>query len=166
MLKKIRVVTAGIVFILCTLLFLDFTGLATGWFGFLAKIQFLPAVLALNAGIVIALILLTLVFGRLYCSIICPLGIFQDVVARSFSIWRKSHKKFYRWSPEKKWLRYSVLAVFIVLLVAGFTSVAVLVAPYSSFGRIVQNPSFAGLAVGQQSLRMDSREGWRVRVRA
>lgn len=139
MLKKIRAVTAGIVFILCTLLFLDFTGLAAGWFGFLAKIQFLPAVLALNAGIVIALILLTLVFGRLYCSIICPLGIFQDVVARSFSIWRKSHKNFYSWSPEKKWLRYSVLAVFIVLLVAGFTSVAVLVAPYSSFGRIVQN---------------------------
>ena len=139
MLKKIRAITAGIVFILCTLLFLDFTGLAAGWFGFLAKIQFLPAVLALNAGIVIALILLTLVFGRLYCSIICPLGIFQDVVARSFSIWRKSHKKSYSWSPEKKWLRYSVLAVFIVLLVAGFTSVAVLVAPYSSFGRIVQN---------------------------
>ena len=43
MLKKIRAVTAGIVFILCTLLFLDFTGLAAGWFGFLAKIQFLPA---------------------------------------------------------------------------------------------------------------------------
>lgn len=139
MLKKIRAITAGIVFILCTLLFLDFTGLAAGWFGFLAKIQFLPAVLALNAGIVIALILLTLAFGRLYCSIICPLGIFQDVVARSFSGWRKSHKKSYSWSPEKKWLRYSVLAVFIVLLVAGFTSVAVLVAPYSSFGRIVQN---------------------------
>ena len=139
MLKKIRSITAGIVFILCTLLFLDFTGLAAGWFGFLAKIQFLPAVLALNAGIVIALILLTLVFGRLYCSIICPLGIFQDVIARSFRSWRKSNKKFYSWSPEKKWLRYSVLAVFIALLVAGFTSVAVLVAPYSSFGRIVQN---------------------------
>ena len=92
MLKKIRAVTAGNVFILCTLLILDITGLAAGRIGFLAKIQFLPAVLALNAGIVIALILLTLVFGRLYCSIICPLGIFQDVVARSFSIWRKSHK--------------------------------------------------------------------------
>ena len=50
MLKKIRAVTAGIVFILCTLLFLDFTGLAAGWFGFLAKIQFLPALLALNVG--------------------------------------------------------------------------------------------------------------------
>lgn len=128
MLKKIRVVTAGIVFILCTLLFLDFTGLATGWFGFLAKIQFLPAVLALNAGIVIADSIDHWYSEGSTARSYAPLGIFQDVVARSFSIWRKSHKKFYRWSPEKKWLRYSVLAVFIVLLVAGFTSVAVLVA--------------------------------------
>ena len=28
------------------------------------------------------LILLTLIAGRVYCSVICPLGVFQDVVAR------------------------------------------------------------------------------------
>ncbi len=33
-----------------TLLFLDFTGTLHTWFGWLAKIQFLPAVLALNVG--------------------------------------------------------------------------------------------------------------------
>ena len=97
MLKKIRTIAAGAVFILCTLLFLDFTGLAAKWFGWLAKIQFLPAVLAVNAGVVLALVLLTLVFGRLYCSIICPLGIFQDIAARSFKGWRKTHKKSYSW---------------------------------------------------------------------
>ena len=126
-------------FILCTLLFLDFTGLAAKWFGWLAKIQFLPAALAVNAGVVLALVLLTLVFGRLYCSIICPLGIFQDIAARSFKGWRKAHKKSYSWSPEKKWLRYGVLVIFIILLIAGSSAVTALIAPYSSFGRIAQN---------------------------
>ena len=139
MLKKIRTIAAGTVFILCTLLFLDFTGLTAKWFGWLAKIQFLPAVLAMNAGVVLALVLLTLVFGRLYCSIICPLGIFQDIAARSFKGWRKTHKKSYSWSPEKKWLRYGVLVIFIILLIAGFSAVTALIAPYSSFGRIAQN---------------------------
>ena len=139
MLRKIRTIAAGAVFILCTLLFLDFTGLAAKWFGWLAKIQFLPAVLAMNAGIVLALVLLTLVFGRLYCSIICPLGIFQDIASRSFKGWRKTHKKSYSWSPEKKWLRYGVLVIFIILLIAGFSAVTALIAPYSSFGRIAQN---------------------------
>lgn len=42
---------------------LDFTGTVHGWFGWMAKIQFLPAVLALNVGVVIALVLLTLLWG-------------------------------------------------------------------------------------------------------
>lgn len=66
---------------LITLLFLDFTGTLHAWFGWMAKIQFLPALLALNVGVVIILIALTLLFGRVYCSVICPLGVFQDVVS-------------------------------------------------------------------------------------
>ena len=139
MLKKIRIITASIVFILCTLLFVDFSGLSTRLFGWLAKIQFLPAVLAVNVAVVVVLILITILFGRIYCSVICPMGIFQDIVSHSFKGWRKRHKKTFSWSPEKKILRYGILAVFIILLVAGFTAIADLVAPYSSFGRIAQN---------------------------
>ena len=164
MLKKIRTALAGIVFILFMLMFMDFSGLATKWFGWLAKIQFLPAVLALNAGIVILLIIVTVLFGRVYCSVICPLGIFQDVIARFFKGWRKKHKKNYTWSPEKKWLRYGVLTVFIVAMVLGVNALAVLLAPYSSFGRIAQN-LFSPVWMGKQSLRMDCGEVRRVCVR-
>lgn len=45
------------------------------------KIQFLPAVLALNVGVVLFLIILTILFGRIYCSVICPLGVFQDAIS-------------------------------------------------------------------------------------
>ena len=80
MLRKIRIIAAAVCFTLITLLFLDFTGTIHTWFGWLAKIQFLPAVLALNVGVVVLLIALTLLFGRIYCSVICPLGVMQDIV--------------------------------------------------------------------------------------
>ncbi len=81
MLRKIRLTLAIVFFALITLLFLDFTGTIHAWFGWLAKIQFLPAVLALNVFVVLVLIILTFAFGRIYCSVICPLGVFQDVAA-------------------------------------------------------------------------------------
>ncbi len=89
MLRKIRLTCGIICPTLITLLFLDFTGTLHGWFGWLAKIQFLPAVLALNVGVVVLLIIPTGVFGRIYCSVICPLGVFQDVAALD---WQKAEK--------------------------------------------------------------------------
>lgn len=138
MLRKIRLTCAVAVFVLITGLFFDFTGTLHAWLGWLAKIQFLPAVLALNVGVVLALVILTLVFGRIYCSVICPLGIFQDVV--SWISGRRKKKKYrFSYSPAKTWLRYGVLAVFIVAMVAGIGSLVALLAPYSAYGRIAQN---------------------------
>lgn len=136
MLRKIRLTAAIVCFVLITLLFLDFTGTLHGWFGWLAKIQFLPAVLALNVGVVLFLVLLTLAFGRIYCSVICPLGVFQDVIAR---VGRRGKKLPYSYSPALSWLRYGILAVFILALVAGIGSLVALLAPYSAYGRIANN---------------------------
>ena len=131
MLRKIRTILAAVFFVLITLLFLDFTGTLHQWLSWMAKIQFLPAVMALNVVVVVALIALTLVFGRIYCSVICPLGVFQDLLAR---LRRKKNK--YSYSKEVKWLRYPVLAVFVLAGVAGIGSLFQLLAPYSAYGRI------------------------------
>ena len=71
MLRKIRLTLAVLSLTLVTLLFLDFTGTVHAWFSWLARIQFLPAVLALHVEIVVALVVLTLLFGRVYCSVVC-----------------------------------------------------------------------------------------------
>ena len=131
MLKRIRTILAAVVFVLITLLFLDFTGTAHQWLSWMAKIQFLPAVLALNVGVIVALVILTLVFGRIYCSVICPLGVLQDVLARF-----RREKNKYGYSREVRWLRYPVLVLFVIALVAGIGSFFQLLAPYSSYGRI------------------------------
>ena len=132
MLRKIRLSCALVVFTLITGLFLDFTGALHAWLGWLAKIQFLPALLALNAGVVFLLAVLTLVFGRIYCSVICPLGVFQDVVSW-LSGQRKKKKYRFSYSPAKTGLRYGVLALFIVSMIAGIGSLAALLAPYSAY---------------------------------
>ena len=133
MLKKIRVILAALVFALLTLLFLDFTGTLHAWFGVLAKVQLVPAVLALNVGVIVALVLLTLVFGRVYCSILCPLGIAQDIIGW-FS--RKQKKARYSFKKAHNWLRYSLMFIFIGLMAFGLLSIAALIEPYSTFGRI------------------------------
>ncbi|MBO4633841.1 MAG: 4Fe-4S binding protein, partial [Bacteroidales bacterium] len=136
MLKKLRVALAVVFWTGITLLLLDFSGVLHHYLGWMAKLQFLPAVLALNVGVVVGLVLLTLVFGRVYCSVICPLGVFQDGIS-----WLRAHKskKPFKYHKEMKWLRYGVLVVFLICLVAGVHVVVSLLAPYSAYGRMVQN---------------------------
>ncbi|WP_295938584.1 4Fe-4S binding protein [uncultured Alistipes sp.] len=138
MLKNIRRGVAAIVFVLITLLLLDFTGAVHLWFGWLAEIQLIPAILAVNAAVVIGLVLLTFVFGRIYCSAICPLGILQDGISH-LSGGRKGQKNRFRYSKAKSWLRYATLVVFIVALMAGISVIASLLDPYAAYGRIAAN---------------------------
>ena len=125
-------------FVAVTALFLDFTGTIHAWLGWTAKVQFLPALLAANAGVVALLVLLTLLAGRVYCSVICPLGVMQDIV--SWISGRRKKKKYrFSYSPEVKWLRYGVLGLFVIALIAGVGAFVALLAPYSSYGRIATN---------------------------
>ena len=139
MLRTIRVILAVVSIILVSLLFLDFTGTLHNWLGWMTRIQFMPAVLALNVGVILLLVALTWIFGRVYCSIICPLGILQDVIAWLSRRPRRRRRNPYSYSHEKRWLRYGVLGIFIIVLLAGFTSAAALIEPYSAYGRIANN---------------------------
>lgn len=130
----------AVVLLAITLLFLDFTGILHHWLGWLAKIQLLPAILALNLAVIVVLVLVTLLFGRVYCSVICPLGIFQDVVSWLSGLRKKGRARL-RFTPSKevKWLRYGVWALFVAALIAGVSAFVSLLAPYSTYGRIVTN---------------------------
>lgn len=132
MLKRTRIILAALFIVGITLLF---TGIGTNWWGWMAKLQFLPAVMGLNLAVVAGILAVTLLVGRCYCAVICPLGIFQDVI-----IWlRRRFKpvKRFTYSKERKWLRYGVLALIIICIAAGIQGVVLLVAPYSAYGRMV-----------------------------
>lgn len=132
MLKKIRITLAIIFWVLITWLLVDFTGTAHAYLGWMAKIQLLPALLAVNVGALIFIVGLTLLFGRIYCSVICPLGVMQDAIA-----WLRRKKNKYSYSPAKNVLRYGVLAITGLALALNLGWIVALVAPYSTYGRIV-----------------------------
>ena len=145
MLKKCRIILAALFLIGITLLFL---GVGHNCWGWMAKLQFLPSLLALNFAVIIGIVLLTLLFGRIYCSVICPMGIFQDLV-----IWirRKGEKLFkkkkthkFKYVSEHKWVRYGVLVLSIVSIIASGQMLIALIAPYSAYGRMVRSVAAMG----------------------
>jgi polyferredoxin len=132
MLRKIRTAVAIAVIAILTFGFLDFSGILNDpW---LQKIQFGPALLSLSVVTLVCLIAATLIFGRLYCSVVCPLGIFQDFFNWLSKKIDKRKKYFYK--PENPWLRWGVLAVLVVAWLCGFTFLVGLVEPYSAYGRM------------------------------
>ena len=132
MLKKIRLTLAIIFWVLITWLLVDFTGTAHAYLGWMAKIQFVPALLALNVGALLFVVTLTLLMGRIYCSVICPLGVMQDAIA-----WLRRKKNKYSYSPARNTLRYTVLVLSCATLALGISWIGGLIFPYSTYGRIV-----------------------------
>ena len=128
-----------------TALLLDTTGMLRHWLGWMPKIQLLPAVLALNVVVVLAILAVTALIGRFYCAVVCPMGIFQDVV-----IWFHKiifgKKRPYRYHKPLNWLRYTVLVLFVLAMVVGLNSIAVLIAPYSAYARMVTGLHATGVA--------------------
>ena len=113
-----------------------------GRFLSLARWQFVPSVLgtlsgaAVSAVILGVLLLLTLLFGRVYCSFICPLGILQDIVFR-IRRWL-APKRFLKFSRPVPWVRYGVLALLAACCVTGLAGLSLnWLDPYSIFGRIM-----------------------------
>ena len=137
MLKKIRISLAAFFIFAVTLLFLDYTGTVHDYLGWCAKVQFSSALFACNIVIFAGLILMTLLMGRVYCSAICPLGIFQDAVSRFASI-KKKNRFSYR--PSRKSLvalRFALLVIFILSAIIHISVITVILDPYSAYGRMV-----------------------------
>lgn len=130
MLPKFRLVFAGLLWGSLTLFFLAAIPSPV------AKLQLIPALLAANTLSLLIIFGLTALFGRVYCSFLCPLGIMQDMV-----IWLNRKMKGARapFSYRSEWLklRYTVLIALTIAFVAGFSLLPLLLDPYSIYGRMV-----------------------------
>jgi ferredoxin len=143
-LKKIRVALAVGMFVLVSVVFLDFTGrIPVTLTTILVSLQLIPSIARLVSGFTIAsiglliVVLLTLAFGRVYCSTICPLGTLQDVV-----IWlsgRIRRRRWYRYKPAPTGVHYALLVVSGIAALMGSMILVDLFEPFSNFGRILTN---------------------------
>ena len=129
MLRALRILAALAAFVGINLFFLGF---ADGM-GCLARIQFIPACLAFNIIAVGAIVAVTAIAGRLYCSVFCPLGILQDI-----ALWmrRMFRRTAFAYRPGRPVARIVAVVLFIVLLLCGLASLAGVIEPYSAYGRI------------------------------
>ena len=115
-LRLLRILLAAFSFLGLTVSLLDFTGTAGEYLGWLAQIQFMPAVLSLSLWTVLAILALTFLFGRVYCSTVCPLGICQDLVGfvrRLFGFRFPSSPLPGKVKTVHDVVRVSLLAVFV-----------------------------------------------------
>ena len=134
MLRKLRITLAVIMILLVTLLFIGAGYGITHWAGWAAKVQFIPALLSMPFVVAATIIALTLIFGRIYCSVVCPLGIMQDIYSWLGGKWKKNRFSYVK---EHKWLRYTVCVIFVICLIFGFAPITSLLEPYGNYGRIV-----------------------------
>ncbi|MDR0927272.1 MAG: 4Fe-4S binding protein [Ignavibacteria bacterium] len=137
MLKKIRLVLAILFIFLLTFFFLDYAGVLPNGLHTLAHFQFVPSVMmamSLEFTTLVILVVLTALLGRIYCSVICPLGVYQDFV---YWVSKKVHKKKHSaYSKPITWLRYVVLAIAFIAFITNFTLIVGLLDPYAAYGRI------------------------------
>lgn len=136
LLRCVRIMAAVMTFSLMTGLFVDYGMSVPAMASWLSDIQLFPAAMAFAFATFVSWLIVTLIFGRLYCSVACPLGVFQDICARLPRIGKRSGSKWdYHYSPPKAALRNMTLFVVVLSILLGISAVTSLLDPYSIFGR-------------------------------
>jgi polyferredoxin len=142
-LRNLRIAFSTIILICFILVFADFRSLIpTRYTNILLFLQFTPSIIkfydlgTLAAGGFLVVLILTLLTGRTYCSFLCPLGIGQDLFSR---IGGRFKKKFRRYGFKKPFtvIRYSLLAITLIVTLIWGTYMVTLLDPYSIFGRFM-----------------------------
>lgn len=137
LLKSARVVVSLFMFCAMTLLLVTMEEWVAATFGWVAKVQIFPLALA-GAGTALALWLgVAMLFGRVYCSGICPLGVLQDLFIRLGRLTksRRRHNPF-RFAPARNKTRYTMLVLVGGSAVMGLSLIPSFFDPYSTYGRI------------------------------
>ena len=167
LLKWLRVAVALFVFAGITAALVDFRGLIPASTGHqLAAVQFVPSIVALAVGAglslaCIVILLTTLAVGRVYCSVLCPLGILQDVVIR-LRQWLLRKSRLLPYTRPHVRTRTIVLLGTIILAFAWHAGFVLgVMDPYSNFGRIA-SAIFRPLVARANNLAVDltAAMGW------
>ncbi|MDP3437757.1 MAG: 4Fe-4S binding protein [Bacteroidales bacterium] len=138
-LKWVRVAVSLIFIIGITSAFIFFVNRESNFFSQFLKIQFVPSLLGIFSGgaaVFVILIVLTLLFGRVYCSTLCPLGTFQDTSTRVSNLFKSKKNRRFSYDKPKNWIRYTILSVTAIFFIGGVTAPIAWLDPYSNWGRV------------------------------
>lgn len=104
------------------------------------KLQLIPAALTFSFTVFAGWLIVTLIFGRIYCSTVCPLGTLQDIISRVVRLGKHNPRKDYHYSPPLNRLRYICLIIVLVCLMGGWLPyIPDLLRPWPTFSRIAED---------------------------
>ena len=110
--------------------------LIAGYESVFARMQIFVSITS-GAGVVLLFwVLVTFIYGRIYCSTLCPLGTLMDctgVVSRRV---RRKSKDFHYTAPATR-TRWAFLVLALVLMFSSSALVSTLLDPYSAYIRII-----------------------------
>ncbi len=141
LLRPLRVTVSLAVLAGTTAIFVDLHGALPGGFTrALLALQPGPALVGAAEGLLWAatglalVLLLTALWGRVFCSFLCPLGTYQDLAARLAGWWRGGAVRVH-WEPARDVVRYGVLLAVALAGVLGLLLPLALLDPLAGFGR-------------------------------
>lgn len=134
MLRWTRICAESTLAAIFTVAVLDSTVASMSIGRWIQEVQLVPAVLSMSGTVILLWFTATILFGRIYCSTICPMGVLMDAVARlriTFS------NRPYRYTAPRAVLRLAMLGLFVALLLTGATGIASLIEPSEAYSRVV-----------------------------
>lgn len=144
-----RVVRSCRIIIALTAMSVPAWALLAGYDSVFVRMQILVALLSGAAVCLVFWALVTLVYGRIYCSTVCPMGTAMDCAAAASRLARR-RKRAYRFRRPLTKTRIIFLAIAFALILTGSAAMPALLDPYSAYARVVQQ--FVGVPLGKGAL--------------
>jgi ferredoxin len=138
-------VLSVVVFSILTFIFLDPYHLApSAVIRILTALQAGPTLVEFMSGIhpgfaaLLLVCLVTLLWGRVYCSTLCPLGTYQDIINRIPEWVSRKNKRRFRFQKPHSLVQYGIVVCSAIGIFFGSMMLVNLLEPYSNYGRSVQ----------------------------
>lgn len=112
------------------------------FFKYTKYVQIIPSILPTMLGIILFWLLTTLLFGRIYCSSICPIGTLFDIIIRLRKFIPQLNRKFY-FKPIQKKQKYFILFTYILCLALSISIIPAIIEPWNMFENIISTFSFS-----------------------
>lgn len=126
--------------------------LVAGYESVFARMQIFVSITS-GAGVVLLFwVLVTFIYGRIYCSTMCPLGTMMDCVGSVSRRIRKQSKNFHYTLPATK-IRWAFLALTLILMFSTSALLSTLMDPYSAYARIIEEFIAAPLGRSYESVQ-------------
>lgn len=122
LLRLVRILVAIVVLAVFVGLFADFGMTIPAVAAWLVHVQFLPAAMSFAIATFVIRLIVTLISGRIYCSTVCPLGVFQDICARLPRIGKVRPRWHYHYSAPFTRLRAIMLFLVALSIVLGISA--------------------------------------------